>query len=123
MARRPCLPDLKFLGQLGPPGAATPEGHGHREIEALYILAHHAVTAEPRCELRHARPHARNPGTRDPLRVARVEFGEDLLFQSLELHDGEQLLHCVCCTTLLPKPEQAAYEDNCQNNESIDWIA
>ena len=40
----------------------------------------------------------------------------------LDLHDGEQLLHGVGCTALLPKPEQAAYEDNGQNNESINRI-
>ena len=41
----------------------------------------------------------------------------------LDLYDGEQLLHGVCCAPFLPKPEQAACEDNCQNNEGVNRIA
>ena len=42
--------------------------------------------------------------------------------RSLNLHHGQQLLHGVVCAVLLPKPEQAAYEDNGENNESVNRI-
>ena len=43
--------------------------------------------------------------------------------RSLDLHDGEQFLHCVGGTVLLPIPEQAACQDNGQNNISVNRIA
>lgn len=41
---------------------------------------------------------------------------------SFDLHDGQQLLHCVGGTALLPKPEQPADEDNDKNNKSLNRI-
>ena len=41
---------------------------------------------------------------------------------SFDLHDGQQLLHGIGCAVLLPKPEKAAYEDNGENDESVNRI-
>ena len=39
-----------------------------------------------------------------------------------DLHDGQQLLHGIGCAPLLPEPEKAAYEDNCEDDESVNRI-
>ena len=41
---------------------------------------------------------------------------------SVNLHHGQQLFHCAGCAALLPKPEKAAYEDNGENDESVNRI-